>query len=939
MFNFIFQKILNKKWMILSLLVGNLLMVAVATANPMYSQAVLQRALVREMRDYLISSNQHPGTIVARNSFSPLRKDKNLAGIQATEDMLRDMADDLNVAVLEEVCQWYCSNVQALHELQVTGRKNELPVKLTSYSNIEDHIKITNGRMYSDEIHDHVIEVIVNERTFVENNLTLDEELELTNFTDPAGVPYKARIVGIIEQTSEQDPYWRYPPSMWKDSFVFSEEVFKEILYAPENTKIGFTVEWHTVLDYTRMQADEAEKMLKVVEEYDQIAEELNVTYLDNYFQETLVTFLFEAQKINTTILVLQVPIFVLLAAFIYMVSRRMLEMEQNEISVFRSRGAAKKQIISIYLLQSLMIAGVGVAGGVPLGMLICKILGASNSFLEFVSRTALQIELVPTTWLFALGASVFSVGAMVFPVLRFANVDIIHHKRRKNRSVKRPWWQVVFLDVVLLAVALYGLFQFRGQQEYLAQQVMEGASLDPILYFCSSIFLLGAGLLILRLLPWMIKLVFWVGKRWWPPAIYASFLRIQRSNNNEGILVVFLILTVAMGIFNAQTARTISTNAEDKIRYLTGAEVVLQEKWDTNEHLMEDDSAGDLEISYTEPDFGKYQSMDGVKNVTKVLVDKSASVSLENGKVQATVMGINTKEFGQVAWFKETLLPVHWYEYLNMISQNADAILVSSNFRDHYGYKVGDALQYRNRTGEGTRGVIYGFVDYWPSYSPVTRSIDSDGVIKETDQFLIVAHLSRLQSAWGIRPYQVWIDVEDSTQFLYDYAQETGTKFTIFQDAFAQIVDMKNDPIFQGTNGILTIGFVIVLVLCAVGFLIYWILSIQSRTLQFGIFRAMGMSIREIWSMLLNEQFFISGVSILSGVIVGKIGANLYVPLIQIAYSDADKVIPLENVTQSSDFLRLGIVIGLMIVVCLVVLGFMISKIKIAQALKLGED
>ncbi len=184
-----------------------------------------------------------------------------------------------------------------------------------------------------------------------------------------------------------------------------------------------------------------------------------------------------------------------------------------------------------------------------------------------------------------------------------------------------------------------------------------------------------------------------------------------------------------------------------------------------------------------------------------------------------------------------------------------------------------------------------------------------------------------------------MWIDVEDSTQFLYDYAQETGTRFTTFRDVFAEIVDMKNDPIFQGTNGILTIGFVIVLVLCATGFLIYWILSIQSRTLQFGIFRAMGMSKREIWTMLLNEQFFISGISILSGVIVGKIGANLYVPLIQIAYSDADKVIPLENVTQSGDFLRLGIVIGLMVVICLVVLGVMISKIKIAQALKLGED
>ncbi len=96
---------------------------------------------------------------------------------------------------------------------------------------------------------------------------------------------------------------------------------------------------------------------------------------------------------------------------------------------------------------------------------------------------------------------------------------------------------------------------------------------------------------------------------------------------------------------------------------------------------------------------------MESVKSVTKVLVETRASVSLEKGKVHATVMGINTKEFGQVAWFKESLLATHWYEYLNMISQNANAILVSSNFQDHYGYKVGDALHYMNSTGDWRLG------------------------------------------------------------------------------------------------------------------------------------------------------------------------------------------------------------------------------------------
>ena len=41
MLKFIFRKMLNKKWMTISLLVGNLLMVAIAAAVPMYSQAVL----------------------------------------------------------------------------------------------------------------------------------------------------------------------------------------------------------------------------------------------------------------------------------------------------------------------------------------------------------------------------------------------------------------------------------------------------------------------------------------------------------------------------------------------------------------------------------------------------------------------------------------------------------------------------------------------------------------------------------------------------------------------------------------------------------------------------------------------------------------------------------------------------------------------------------
>ena len=180
---------------------------------------------------------------------------------------------------------------------------------------------------------------------------------------------------------------------------------------------------------------------------------------------------------------------------------------------------------------------------------------------------------------------------------------------------------------------------------------------------------------------------------------------------------------------------------------------------------------------------------------------------------------------------------------------------------------------------------------------------------------------------------------MEGSSQPVYDFVKDTGAWLVLFKDANAQLIDLKNDPMFQGTNVVLTVGFIVVLILCTTGFLIYWILSIQSRALQFGIFRAMGMSMREILAMLLNEQLFISGVSIGAGVLVGNLAARLFVPLIQIAYSAADQVIPLEVVSAQSDSVRLFAVIAGMMILCMVILGWLISKIKISQALKLGED
>ncbi len=267
-------------------------------------------------------------------------------------------------------------------------------------------------------------------------------------------------------------------------------------------------------------------------------------------------------------------------------------------------------------------------------------------------------------------------------------------------------------------------------------------------------------------------------------------------------------------------------------------------------------------------------------------------------------------------------------------------AVLVSGNMESQLGYQLGDSITYRSRDGFNAQGVICGFVDYWPTYNPITTVLNEDGSTSELSNYLIVAHFGYLMSQWDAVPYQVWMRAKNGdTDFIYDFAAASGVRLTSFADRSAQLVALKNDPIFQGTNGILTLCFAVALLLCAVGFLIYWILSIRSRTLLLGILRAMGMTLREIVVMLLNEQVFISFVSIALGVGAGILASRLYVPLVQIAYAAADTVIPLEIVSESSDMARLLTVAAVMVAVCLGVLGALVKRMSISQALKLGED
>ena len=928
MLKFVFRKMLNKKWMILSLLIGNIFLISIAMSGPMYIDAVTQNLLTRTLTDSYRETGEYPALYTMEASMPKGSKDS--AGyteyMQAQADM-EALPESVGTAALYETEFTWTEDYSGKPLSDRADGSNSVNLYLSMMTGLEDHMELMEGETLSaapDE--EGVYNALVSRTAFVRKRLLLGEVLEYQYVTAPDGNPLRIRIAGVFDSTD--DAWWTQHESYYASNVFIAGELFDQLLMSGDTTPVAISTLWTTHIDYEAMRSESAQQAVDTI---DALNDRYNLIYIKNFKTscETMLNdYITEAAQAAATLKVLQVPIFALLIAFIFMVSRQILEIEQSEIAVLKSRGASGRQVLSVYLTQGLLLAAAGFAISIPTSGFLCSAIGSASAFLEFSNPAALTISYDLEAFIYALAAAALGVVTMVGPAISFSRLTIVDAKRSKHAGDVKPFWQKFFLDFLVLAVAVYSLYSFGNQKEMLAQSVANGAALDPLLYISSSLFAVGASLVAVRFIPVIASGVFKLFARLWKPAMYASFLQILRSRHHQTFMMCFVMLTIAIGMYNADTASTVNTAQEEQLRYDLGADIVLQESWQKSGS------------EYVEPDLARYEQLDGVESVTKVFLDGSASAEANSKTVQRVqLMGVETHTFGQTAWMKDGLSEEHYFNYLNDLSQTLNGALVSRNFETILGLEVGDTISIRPSKQDSVTLTITGFVDYFPSYSPTVREIQDDGTEKTMDRYLVVANFGYLKSLWGTQPYEIWIKSPESADSVNAYASASGVRYLKYTDIFTRIDAMKNSPSIQGTNGILTLSFIIGLILCAAGFLIFWILSIQSRSLQFGIYRAMGMSVGELIAMLINEHFWQSITSVAAGAGIGYLVSRLYIPLIQIAYTSADASLPLEVTRNLTEHIRLIVIILAVLVVCIGVLITLVRRLKIAQAIKLGED
>ena len=940
MISFLIRKMWKNKWMMLSLLIGNILLVGIVSATPIYTLATMQRIMQQDLRNNQQDTGAYPAVVHLRYNLNEMNRENRIWVFHSTRDStLVNIANQLDIPVMKTIqSSIFVGWPVHPYPLRIEGRP-PTNLALATADGFLEHINIIHGRAPADEwVNDNMLEVVVTEATLARHNLLLGEVLAVQGMEehDPRGQIY-LQIVGIYEPAIGSSSYWSTVQIDHTRQLLISDHLANTWFLDNYIGQYQMTVAWHLVFDQSQIQSHLVEHYLATLDSLQaEFAGFSRIFQFDENFSHIIPYHITRTAGLSTTLLVLQVPLFIMLAFYIYMVSRQILSLEQTDISVFKSRGVSRMQIFSLYTMQGIFVAAISLPVGIGLGVGICRFIGASRGFMELVQRAPLQIIITRTVFAYAFVAIAISFLTMIFPVIKFSRVGIVDHKTRRRYAAK-PLWQRFFLDFLCLAVAVYVLYSFNAQQDIMQMVAPDERAIDPVLFISSSLFIAGFGLLGLRIFPYVVRLIYFIGRRFWSVSAFASLIKIVRTSGEEQFVMIFLIFTMAVGIFSTQAARTINLNNDHLIRYMDGTDFVFQEYWRSNLPPPPEEGFPSYPLPnpvvFEEPDFTRFLNFEEVDTITRVQRHDAVLTIPGMSDVSTQLMGVETNTFGLTAWLRYDLLPVHANYFLNALANRSDGVLLSKSFMTDYHVALGRRISIANEYGDTAWLTVVGFLERWPTFQP----LDS---VTEQAQYLAVVNLGHLQTVWGARPYEVWMSTNaGSHRFFFEFSTENDLRILSYTDTISNINLSRLNPVVQGTNGILTLNFLITLLICFVGFLIYWILSIRSRVLQFGIFRAMGMRMKDIFGILIKEQILITLSAIAIGTVVGELTARMFVPLIQISFSAVDQIIPLVVVMDWRDYGTIFAVVGSMIFVCLIVLGIYISRIKVAQALKLGED
>lgn len=951
------KKILNNRGLAASLLAGMLLVSALVALVPTYAGISLNRTFLKELENYQNETGLYPGIALVtafynENEVLGTLKELELAGqpalknakvlalleqrrasIQGVGIVLDRLGSELG---LQELMRLDNLASIAMQMVVMDSKTTPKTGRLQTLGGMDTNITLLRGN-YPQAPQDGVFEVLATEEALLFMDAQVGSVVSCYPRLDRSHTPILVRISGTFDLNPEQALAWNFfKPVMFRESLMMRPEDTQEVLMGTPllaaSLRSFFAFEHVELLSAGLQNLSAREKNLN----------RKLFPYGGSFDMPVLSlasTFAQQEKALKTTLWMLNIPVLLMLLMYMAMVSGMVVESDAGEIAVQVSRGAGKKFLLINYLILGLLLSSVAMLLGPPLSVGMSTLLGSVNGFLSFVARSVPRARTSLEGYFYCATALLLSLLTLLIPAVRRQSRSILQLQRNLVRDAKAPWWSRLGLDILLFLVSLLAWYLLKTRPEWLSSATGE---INPLIFMMMPFFVVCSTMVFLRLHPLLVRLIFRIGRSLWGAGVYLTLLRVSRNNRNYHYIMILLSLTIAIGVFSASAARTLNDNESDRLAYQIGADVRLAVNWPrqgspgvaipAQQQGMEKAAVAPVRYRFQEPSFLPFRNLAGVQHATRVFNRSAIQVSSARTIGNVQLMGIDPADFGRVAWYRDDLWVAHFYDYLNAISMDERNILISTSLSQRLDLRMDDWVSLRWEGSDTATFRVAGIIRHWPGWDASATYMEG--------KMLVVADLNAIQSLLAVEPYEVWLKLLPAadSRALYADMADKNIRPVFLRDFRQENTALINGATRIAVNGAMSLGFIASAIVCMLGFILYWQMYLRMNQLQLGLQRAMGFSVRQLFGMLLLEQLLTSVAAFVWGLLIGSLGSRMFVPMFEHAAAQAQSL-PFRVRLLSSDRWLILAIIGFILVVCWVYLGYKIKRMRIAQAIKLGED
>jgi putative ABC transport system permease protein len=957
---FLYRKMWNTRWLTVSTLLGLIVAVSFTISIPMYADGALKRVVAKSLAGK--SDGLPAGSLMIRyQATGNVRAD-----LEQIKDVNQYIEEELPLEIGFPAPSYVRTYSIRSSQLSVvdpnkTDSSRKRQMSIASMSGLEEQIELINGAMFSKDARDGVIEALVYEESLLRNNIRVGDEFLYGISAAPGVKPLHIKVIGSFQPKNDTDPYWYQGFEGMINSLFISDVTFQNDLLMTRKIPLNLA-NWYYAFDLREIQTSQLGSLSNTLNRLENVVyQKLKNTRVDISFNDMLSEFKRQSIQLQTLLFTLAAPMIAMVFYYIAMNSRQALERQRNDIAVLRSRGGSNRQVIWIFTLEGLILGAISLILGPMIGWYMAKSIGSSNGFLTFVDRQSIPVDVSLLTIGYGFVAVLTALVFTVVPAIIFARTTIVGLKQQMARADRKPFWQRWFIDILMLGLVGYGWYLFTDRRFISLKTGMSTDQLqvEPWLFFVPALAIASLGLFFLRVFPWLLRLFTWLGRHFLPMPLFLTLTQLSRSSKAYYPIMLLLILTIGLGVYNSSAARTIDLNSRERTLYQFGTDVSMSAVWEAFADTLPSDPGGGRnngdngegnggkqpgggsgqpgggqgnpfppqKMIYVEPPFQVFRELDGVAAAARVLNTRGNVVVAGRSVGKGNVMGIDNVDFAKVAWFRDDLYAFHPYAYLNLLGSYEQAVLIPTEFAENNHLKPGDVITIALEQ-KAIEFVVAGTLPYWPTQYP-----------DETPFF--ITNLDYIYDQIPMLPYDVWLKMEDGalTTPLIEALKEHDIQLNWVKDVRNELIVRNKHPARGGVFGILSLGFLISVLISFIGYILYWFFNLSSRVVQFGILRAMGLSGKQLSGMLLLEQGFTAGLSIVLGIAIGKLTSYIFLPFLQTADNVKTQVPPFRIVFESKDTLQIYAVVIIMMAAGATMLFLHIRRLRVHQAVKLGEE